>query len=69
MSKETTKENLKTIPVRINKEIWKKIKILSVQREITLEEQVRDMIEKSLQNKRVVNIGDTNSIDQSSIAV
>lgn len=49
MSKEI---NLKNISVSVSNECWKKIKILSIQKEITLLEQVRDMLERAVLNKK-----------------
>jgi len=52
-------EELKKLTVEISNECWKKIKILSIQKEISLSEQVRDILEKSV-SKKVIDIPDIN---------
>jgi len=51
-------EILKNISVSISNECWKKIKILSIQKEITLLEQVREILEKYTVKKNLLEIGD-----------
>lgn len=46
------KENIKTLSVEVNKETWKKLKIMSVQRELTLPELIRELLEKITSNKK-----------------
>jgi len=48
-------EVLKNISVSVSNECWKKIKIMSIQREISLLEQVREMLERAVQNKKFSN--------------
>ena len=48
MSKE---EILKKISVEVSNDCWKKIKIISIQKEQTLQEAVRDILEKSVSKK------------------
>jgi hypothetical protein len=54
MSKE--KEELKNISVTVSKECWIKLKILSVQKEISLPQLVREMLEKSVLGKKFENV-------------
>lgn len=48
-----SKENVKTLSIEITKETWKKLKIISIQREITLVELSREILEKSVSKKNV----------------
>lgn len=52
MSKDISKEHLKNINVEISNECWKKIKILSIQKETTFQELAREILEKSVQTKK-----------------
>lgn len=45
------KENLKKVSVEVSNECWKKLKITSIQKEITLAACVRDILEKSVSKK------------------
>lgn len=51
---EMTKEELKNISVGVTNECWKKLKILSIQKEITLAECVKDILEKSVSRKNLL---------------
>ena len=44
-------EILKKISVEVSNDCWKKIKIISIQKEQTLQESVRDILEKSVSKK------------------
>jgi macrodomain Ter protein organizer (MatP/YcbG family) len=48
-----SKENMKKISAVISQELWKKIKILSVQREISLSQQITSLLERSVSNKKI----------------
>ena len=48
--------NNKNISVSISNDIWKKIKILSIQKEISFSEQVIYLLEKSVNNKKTDNL-------------
>ena len=45
-------EELKKISVEVSNDCWKKIKIYSVDKEITLQEAVRDILEKAVGTKK-----------------
>jgi macrodomain Ter protein organizer (MatP/YcbG family) len=45
-------KNTKNINIEINHECWKKLKIISIDRDITLQEVVRDILERAT-NKKV----------------
>lgn len=45
-------EELKKLTVEVSNECWKKIKILSIHREVTLAEQVREILEKAVVAKK-----------------
>lgn len=49
----------KTFSLTVTNEVWKKIKILSVQKEITFSEQAVQLIEKELSRKKVDAQGET----------
>ena len=49
-----SKAELKKISVEVSKECWKKLKILSIQQEITLGEQVRSMLERAVSKKNIL---------------
>lgn len=44
-------KDTKNINIEISIESWKKIKIISVQKDMTLQDVVRDIIEKSVSRK------------------
>ena len=49
-------KNIKNINVDVSYELWKKIKILSVQRDVTFKEQVVQLLERSVSNKKIETI-------------
>ena len=49
-----SKENKKTITTLVTKECWKKLKIMSVQKEISISQHVTDILEKYGNNKKVI---------------
>ncbi len=51
-------EVLKNISVSVSNDCWKKIKILSIQREISLLEQVREILEKAVSKKQLEVAGE-----------
>lgn len=55
-----SKEDLKKLTIEISNECWKKIKILSIQKEITLQEQVKEILEKSVGRKSIEEISSSN---------
>lgn len=54
-------DELKKISVEVSNDCWKKIKILSIHKEITLQEAVRDILEKAVSSKRFdINVPEVN---------
>lgn len=51
-----SKDELKKVSVEVSKECWRKLKMLSLQNDITFHEQVRDILEKSIRNKKVQEV-------------
>jgi hypothetical protein len=47
----TREKDLKNISLRVTNDCWKKLKILSIQKEISLQEYVKDILEKSITKK------------------
>lgn len=47
------KEENKSISTEVSKEVWKKLKILSVQKEISLPALVKEILERSVSKKTV----------------
>lgn len=45
-------KDLRKINVEVSNECWKKLKILSVQKEISLSQCVKDVLERSVQSKK-----------------
>ena len=50
------KEELKNIPVSVSKECWKKLKIVSIQKDISLSQLVRDTLERYVTSKKMETI-------------
>lgn len=50
------KEVLQNINVGVTKECWKKLKILSIQNEISLVEQVKLLLEGSVSKKKIESV-------------
>lgn len=50
-----SKEIVKGIPTEVSKECWKKLKIISIQKEISLSQLVREVLEKFVLGKKVEN--------------
>lgn len=46
-----SKEELKRINVEVSNDCWKKIKILSIQEEISLPEKVKNILERAVHKK------------------
>lgn len=46
-----SKVELKNINVEVSNEVWKKIKILSIQEEISLPEKVKNILERAVSKK------------------
>lgn len=46
-------KNTKNINIEINYECWKKLKILSIDKDMTLQEVVRDILEKVTNKKSI----------------
>lgn len=55
-----SKENKKTIATIVSKDCWKKLKIMSVQKEISISQLVTDILEKYGNNKKVIE--ETNEV-------
>ena len=51
-----SKDELKKINVEVTNECWKKLRIISIQKEISLAECVRDILEKSVSRKTIEEI-------------
>lgn len=47
-----SKEELKSIPVEVSKECWKKLKIAAIEKDLSLSEFIRQNLEKSFINKK-----------------
>jgi hypothetical protein len=43
----------KDVKCRVNKEVWKKLKILSISKEITLDELVKQVLESFVSKKKI----------------
>lgn len=48
-----SKDELRKINVEVSNECWKKLKIISIQKEISLSECVKDILEKSVSRKTI----------------
>jgi len=57
------KEDLRTINVAVSKECWKKLKIMSVQKEMSLLQIARDILEKYTSSKKG-NVVDLQALDE-----
>jgi macrodomain Ter protein organizer (MatP/YcbG family) len=49
-------KNIKKVTVQVSNDCWKKLKILSIQKEITLAEQVVQLLERSVSNRKIETI-------------
>lgn len=49
-------EVLKKLNIEINNECWKKLKILSIQKEISLNQCVKELLEKIMSKKSISEI-------------
>ena len=47
-----SKENIKPIQPEVSKECWKKLKIVAIQKDITLPQLVKEILERSMSNKK-----------------
>jgi predicted HicB family RNase H-like nuclease len=47
----STKEEHKKVTAEVSKECWKALKVLAVQKEISLQQVVQDILEKNMQRK------------------
>ncbi len=48
------KENIKKLSIQVSNECWKKLKILSIQKEITLQVLVKEMLERNVSKKNIL---------------
>lgn len=46
-----SREDLKKVTAEVNKETWKALKVLAVQKEVSLQQVVQDILEKSMSKK------------------
>lgn len=46
--------NIKKITLEVSNDCWKKLKILSIQKEISLQDCVKDILEKSMMKKNLL---------------
>lgn len=53
-----SKENIKSIPAEVSKECWKKLKIMAIQKDISLGQLVKDILEKSMSKQKFESIGE-----------
>lgn len=51
-------KNTKNINIEINHDCWKRLKIISIDRDITLQEVVRDILERATNKK--IKVSDNN---------
>ena len=51
-----SKEELKKVGTEVSKECLKKLKILAIQKEITLQECLRNILEKSMSSKKMESV-------------
>ncbi len=51
-----SKDELKKLNVLVSNECWKKLKILSIQKEISLAECVKDILERSVGRKQIEEV-------------
>lgn len=47
-----TKENVKPIQSEVNVETWKKLKMLAIQKDLSLSNTVREILERSMNSKK-----------------
>lgn len=52
-----SKEVAKKVSVEVSNECWKKLKIISIQKEITLQELVKDILDRSVSKKNILEEG------------
>jgi len=53
-----SKEEVKSIPAEVSKECWKKLKIVAIQKDISLGQLVKDILERSMSSKKFESIGE-----------
>jgi len=55
-------KDTKNINIEVPHEVWKKLKIISVNKDITLQDVVRDILERSISSKKYeVNVPEVNT--------
>ena len=47
-----SKDNIKPIQSEVSVEVWKKLKIVAIQKDLTLPQLVREILERSMSNKK-----------------
>jgi hypothetical protein len=52
-----SKEELKKVTTEVSNECLKKLKIISIQKEITLAQYIRDVLERSVSKKNFAEVG------------
>jgi macrodomain Ter protein organizer (MatP/YcbG family) len=50
------KEELKSISVEVSKDVWKKLKILCIQEEVSLPDKVKTILERAVHKKHFETI-------------
>lgn len=53
-----SKEDLKSVPAEVSKECWKKLKIVAIQKDISLSQLIKEILERSMSSKKFESIGD-----------
>ena len=53
-----SKEEVKNVPSSVSKECWKKLKIVAIQKDITLPQLVREILERFTATKKVESLGE-----------
>ena len=56
-------KDTKNINIEISHDFWKKLKIMSIDRDISLQDVVRDILEKASNKKSTKNLPDTQNED------
>jgi len=46
-------QNSKIIQTEVNMEFWKKLKILAIQKDLSLPELIKELLEKAIQKKNI----------------
>lgn len=47
-----SKENIKSIQSEVSIEVWKKLRIVAVQKDLTLPQVIREILEKAMSSKK-----------------